>query len=110
MYFKNISISNNIVSYLYKYSYNIIFFSAFALFSFFGVKYIIGDKEVTIDYINRKNCKSLLGLNNDYINPEQKNTKESTNSTMLRNIFICFIVVICTFIAIISYIYFYLNK
>ena len=110
MYFKNISINNNIIKYLYKYSYNIIFFSAFALFSFFGVKYIVGDKEVTIDYINRKNCKSLLGLNEDYIQNQNKNKNDITNRNMLRNIFICFIVVICTFIAIISYIYFYLNK
>lgn len=110
MYFKNLSINNNIVSYLYKYSYNILFFSAFALFSFFGVKYIIGDKESTINYINRKNCMNLLGINNDYDTNDKKNNKSQANSTMLRNIFICFIVVICTFIAIISYIYFYLNK
>ena len=76
MYFKNISISNNIVSYMYKYSYNIVFFSSFALFSFFGVKYIIGDNDVTINHINRKNCKSLLGLNNDYIISDKKDNKE----------------------------------
>lgn len=114
LYNQNLNLNNPFTKDIYMLCFNILFFSTFAFFSFFGVDYFINYKKSSLDCTNKNKCKALLGIEQDVEN-EPKTSKSKTNNNsdnklIVRNIFISFTVIICVFVAVIAFLYFYISK
>ena len=115
LYNQNLNFDNPFTKDLYILCFNILFFSTFAFFSFFGVDYFINYKKSSLDCTNKQKCKALLGIEqdveNDNSNKNNSNKNNNSNNKLIvRNIFISFTVIICVFVAVIAFLYFYISK
>ena len=99
-------ISINTDSKIFRTTYNILFFSTFAFFSYFGVDYFYKEKNNRKD--NRKVCHNVNMDSVPNNEPQEEVNKKMQNS--LKSLYICLIGSICFFIAIILFLYYYLIK